>query len=103
MNWTLMGLNKIKKDFLIWEKSVIHRVFVCAGTGCLVNGSMKVYEEFLKIVEESGLNVIVELKGEEEGIWVLKSGCQGFCQIGPIGNNYARKDSIYKSKANGCP
>lgn len=84
MNWTLMGLNKIKKDFLIWEKSVIHRVLVCAGTGCLVNGSMKVYEEFLKIVEESGLNVIVELKGEEEGIWVSKSGCQGFCQIGPL-------------------
>ncbi|MCX8021911.1 MAG: 4Fe-4S binding protein [Syntrophorhabdaceae bacterium] len=84
MNWTIMELNKIKKDFSTWESSVTHRVLVCAGTGCLVNGSMKVYEEFLRTAKDSGLPVIVELKGEEKGVWVSKSGCQGFCQIGPL-------------------
>ncbi|HOT42875.1 MAG TPA: NADH-ubiquinone oxidoreductase-F iron-sulfur binding region domain-containing protein [Syntrophorhabdaceae bacterium] len=84
MNWTLMGLKKIKKDFNTWEGSVTHRVLVCAGTGCLVNGSMKVYDEFIRVVQDSGLNAIVELKKEEEGIFISKSGCQGFCQIGPL-------------------
>lgn len=84
MNWTLLGLNKIKKDFSLWKNSVKHRILVCAGTGCLVNGSMKVYDEFVRIVEASGLNVIVELKAEEDGIWISKSGCQGFCQMGPL-------------------
>jgi NADH-quinone oxidoreductase subunit F len=45
---------------------------------------MKVYEEFLSRSELSGLNVIVELKKEEEGVLISKSGCQGFCQIGPL-------------------
>jgi len=79
-----MGLKKIKKDFNTWKGSVTHRVLVCAGTGCLVNGSMKVYDEFIRVVQDSGLNAIVELKKEEEGIFISKSGCQGFCQIGPL-------------------
>ena len=84
MNRTLIGFNKIKTDYLCWEKAVTHRVLVCAGTGCLVNGSMKVYEEFIKTIRESGINAIVELKEEEEGTFVSKTGCQGFCQIGPL-------------------
>jgi len=45
---------------------------------------MKVYEELVRSAKSSGLNVIVELKKEEEAIFVSKSGCQGFCQIGPL-------------------
>jgi NADH-quinone oxidoreductase subunit F len=84
VNLTLMELNKIKENFELWQNSASHRVVVCAGTGCLVNGSLKVYEEFKKCIPKSGLNVIVELKGEDDGIFVSKSGCQGFCQIGPL-------------------
>ena len=84
MNLTIMELNKIKETFYSRKNAVTHRVIVCAGTGCLVNGSLKVYQELIKHVEESGLNAIVELKHEEEGIFVSKSGCQGFCQIGPL-------------------
>lgn len=84
MNWTLAGLKKIKNDFNAWGHSVTHRVLVCAGTGCLVNGSMKVYDEFVRTIRDSGVNAIIELKKEEEGIFVSKSGCQGFCQIGPL-------------------
>ncbi|MBA4418371.1 MAG: NADH-quinone oxidoreductase subunit F [Syntrophus sp. (in: bacteria)] len=84
MNLTIMELNKIKETFHSRKDAVTHRVIVCAGTGCLVNGSLKVYQELLRCVEEAGLNAIVELKQEEEGIYVSKSGCQGFCQIGPL-------------------
>jgi NADH-quinone oxidoreductase subunit F len=80
-----MGLNKIKEDFLAGQAAVTRRIVVCAGTGCLVNGSMKVYEEFVKSINESGLKAVVELKKEDDNeIFVSKSGCQGFCQIGPL-------------------
>ncbi len=84
MNLTLTGLKKISNDFLGWSASAEHRVLVCAGTGCLVNGSLKVYDGFVKALKDSGLSAIVELKKEEEGIFVSKTGCQGFCQIGPL-------------------
>jgi NADH-quinone oxidoreductase subunit F len=87
MNLTTIELNKIGQQFQRRADAVGRRVIVCAGTGCLVNGSMKVYEEFVRAAAASGLNVVVELKKEEEngaGVFVSKSGCQGFCQIGPL-------------------
>ncbi len=84
MNLTLSELNKIKENYNSWQAATSHRVLICAGTGCRANGSLKVYEEFLKCISKSGLNVVVELKAEEKGVLVSKSGCQGFCQLGPL-------------------
>lgn len=84
MNLTLSELNKIKENFNSWQAALSHRVLICAGTGCRANGSLKVYEEFLRCISKSGLNVVVELKEEEKGVLVSKSGCQGFCQLGPL-------------------
>jgi NADH-quinone oxidoreductase subunit F len=84
MNLTILELNKIKDKFRKRAAAVDHRVIVCAGTGCLVNGSLKVYEAFVACAREAGLNTIVELKAEQRGVFVSKSGCQGFCQIGPL-------------------
>jgi NADH-quinone oxidoreductase subunit F len=39
----------------------------------------------VKQVGAAGLKAVVELKKEEQdGVFVSKSGCQGFCQIGPL-------------------
>jgi len=84
MNLMLTGLNKISQDFLGRSTAATRRILVCAGTGCLVNGSLKVYEGFVQALKNSGLNAIVELKKEEEGVFVSRTGCQGFCQIGPL-------------------
>ncbi|HEX2966046.1 MAG TPA: NADH-ubiquinone oxidoreductase-F iron-sulfur binding region domain-containing protein [Syntrophorhabdaceae bacterium] len=84
MNLTVSGMNKIKNDFEKYQAVCGRRVLVCAGTGCLVNGSLKVYQEFVSEIAKAELNVIVELKREEDGIFVSKTGCQGFCQIGPL-------------------
>lgn len=84
MNLPLVGLQKIRKDYLHWHEAVQHRVIVCAGTGCLVNGSMDVYQAFVNTLAEEGMAATVELKEELEGTFVSKSGCQGFCQIGPL-------------------
>lgn len=60
------------------------KVLVCAGTGCLAGGSLKIYEKIRELVKEKGLLVDVDLFKEEEGIGVKKSGCHGFCEAGPL-------------------
>ncbi|HPJ21356.1 MAG TPA: NADH-ubiquinone oxidoreductase-F iron-sulfur binding region domain-containing protein [Clostridia bacterium] len=60
------------------------RIIICAGTGCVANGAMGIYDEFIRQLDKAGINVIVELDKEEEGTLVSKSGCQGFCQMGPL-------------------
>ena len=62
------------------------RVILCAGTGCMANGAMKVFERFRKEMDGAGLNVILELRPEagDRDVRLSKSGCQGFCQMGPL-------------------
>ncbi|HVN98095.1 MAG TPA: NAD(P)H-dependent oxidoreductase subunit E, partial [Syntrophorhabdaceae bacterium] len=84
MNLTMMGINKTKRDFEKYEAAISRRVLVCAGTGCLVNGSLKIYEELIKAAKKAKIGAIIELKKEEEGVFISKTGCQGFCQIGPL-------------------
>jgi NADH-quinone oxidoreductase subunit F len=84
MNLTTRELHSIGDRFRKWDALVGRRVLVCAGTGCLVSGALKVYEEFIAQSKAAGLEVAIELKKEEHGVFVSKSGCQGFCQIGPL-------------------
>lgn len=66
--------------------SQLRRVILCAGTGCMANGAMKVFEQFKREMAASGLNVILELRaeGSDQDVRLSKSGCQGFCQMGPL-------------------
>ncbi len=59
---------------------------VCAGTACIAGGSLDVYEELKKYIQERGINVDVELlfEGEEAEAGASTSGCHGFCQMGPL-------------------
>ncbi len=71
------------KDLLAAQKL---KVLVCAGTGCVANGSMKVYDTLKAACETRGLNVCVALReeGGENSVHLKKSGCHGFCEIGPL-------------------
>ncbi|HHT48389.1 MAG TPA: NADH-quinone oxidoreductase subunit NuoF [Firmicutes bacterium] len=62
------------------------RILVCAGTGCVANGSLEVYAALKQEVEARGEYVTVDLLLEEEktGVAVVKSGCHGFCEMGPL-------------------
>ena len=73
-----------KKTYNQNSGNISKRVVICAGTGCVANGSLEIKDRFAEITKSSGLNAIVELKKEEEGIHVSGSGCQGFCQMGPL-------------------
>lgn len=62
------------------------RILVCAGTGCVANGSLGVYDALVEKVQARGLPVKVHLLDEVEhdSFAVHASGCHGFCQMGPL-------------------
>jgi len=62
------------------------RVIVCAGTGCVASGSTNVYEALCEEVSKTGIPVTLEFRPEKvpDGVLLTKSGCQGFCQMGPL-------------------
>lgn len=63
------------------------RVIICAGTGCVANGAMKVYAAFQEQLRKCNLPFVVELREENDNsgkIGLTHSGCQGFCQMGPL-------------------
>lgn len=62
------------------------RIIVCAGTGCVAGGSMKIYDRLKELLGERGLSVAVDLEVDPHGdvIDLKKSGCHGFCEIGPL-------------------
>ncbi|AEG60634.1 NADH-quinone oxidoreductase subunit NuoF [Desulforamulus ruminis] len=79
----LLNLQQKAKTALADQKM---RILVCAGTGCVANGSLKVYESLKKLIAEKGLLAEIDLVKEvsHEGIGVNISGCHGFCQMGPL-------------------
>ena len=61
---------KLKKEH---AESDAHRVRVCCGTACQATGSLKLIDQFEKEASQKQ----VELE-------IVKTGCQGFCQRGPV-------------------
>lgn len=62
------------------------RILVCGGTGCLAGGSQKIYEKMLELTDQYGKdkNIQVEFGEEIAHTGVKKSGCHGFCEMGPL-------------------
>lgn len=61
------------------------RILVCSGTGCIATGSMKIYEEFLELTKDApGVTLDFAPHDEGEHVGVKKTGCQGFCELGPL-------------------
>ncbi len=50
-------------------------ILVCAGTGCVANNSFDIKEELEREIVKRGL---------ENEVSVITTGCQGFCERGPI-------------------
>ena len=62
-------------------------VLICAGTGCIASGSMKVYENLREECAQRGLQVYVGLTHHgdaEKSLHIKMSGCHGFCEMGPL-------------------
>lgn len=81
-----VNLKELKERYLKARAELKRRIIVCAGTGCLANGSEAIYKAFVEKQRELGMDVAVRLQPEEESpdLLVSGSGCQGFCQVGPL-------------------
>ncbi len=79
-------LESIAKEYRDALENVTRKVILCAGTGCVAGGALKVFDAFRERIAAAGLPVAAELRPEEkpEGTLLSKSGCQGFCQMGPL-------------------
>lgn len=89
MNKTI-NLETIAAKYQQDIKALERRIILCAGTGCVANGALKVRDELVKELRKAGLDTKIELNEHDdneenfEGTYVSKSGCQGFCQMGPL-------------------
>ena len=62
------------------------KIIICGGAGCVSKGANKVYERLLALLEEKGIKFNVKLEKCSDGdpVRVTKSGCHGFCEVGPL-------------------
>ena len=62
------------------------RILVCAGTGCVASGSLVIFGRLRQLLSERGVNCTVELGHDLDsgGVGLKKSGCHGFCEMGPL-------------------
>ena len=61
------------------------RILVCSGTGCIASGSTRIYEQFVELTKNTP-GVVLDFAPHDEGehVGVKKTGCQGFCELGPL-------------------
>ncbi|TFH38670.1 MAG: NADH-quinone oxidoreductase subunit F, partial [Chrysiogenales bacterium] len=57
------------------EKVFRTHILICAGTGCVASGSLKVRDAMVMEIERHGL---------QDEVMVTTTGCNGFCAAGPI-------------------
>ena len=91
MTVTKEFLQNCTKKYQNAMKGANCRVIVCAGTGCVAGGALDVFHALEKKIQEAGIDVKAFLRYEDGGpdggknfLRLSRSGCQGFCQQGPL-------------------
>ena len=80
-------LNQIREKELETIRNSKCRILICAGTGCLAGGSGKIYEKMCELVKDNPdveVHFGPEIAHGDGEISVKKSGCHGFCEMGPL-------------------
>ena len=84
----MSDLIQARDEALVDIKNYDCRILVCSGTGCIATGSNKIHEIFEKLVKETpGVELVFSPCGgnhDEVAVGVKKTGCQGFCELGPL-------------------
>ncbi len=92
MKTSYENIEDIAKSYKESCADIKKRIVICAGTGCIASGALKVYDELKKQLDEAGFDAIIKLdkhdhkKDGKDKIHVSGSGCQGFCAQGPLVN-----------------
>ncbi len=84
---------KTREDLIqirsLYAKSIeaqTKKMLVCAGTGCVSSGALLIFDRLNELMKERNIACSVELEEEpqEESVGMKKSGCHGFCEMGPL-------------------
>jgi NADH:ubiquinone oxidoreductase subunit F (NADH-binding)/(2Fe-2S) ferredoxin/NAD-dependent dihydropyrimidine dehydrogenase PreA subunit len=68
-------LRAFRERLIAERKKRRNVVTVCAGTGCVAKGSLKVFEKFSELIGKGDSDAAIDFK---------ISGCHGFCENGPL-------------------
>jgi NADH-quinone oxidoreductase subunit F len=73
----------------VYEKSLEKqrkKILVCAGTGCVSSGALIIFDQLTELMKEQKVLCTVELEEEphDDTVGMKKSGCHGFCEMGPL-------------------
>jgi len=76
----------LKSQYMVRLSSFTKRVFVCVGPGCILSGGNEVYDALRRVLMERGLNAEFDEPeaSREDSVNAVKTGCHGFCDIGPL-------------------
>lgn len=79
-------LKKFRKAAAAGYEAQSKKLIVCGGTGCVAGGSLKIHGRLKELLEQQGIGVEVELQKEphDGSVGLKKSGCHGFCEMGPL-------------------
>ena len=75
-----------RKEYAASLKTQKKQILICAGTGCVAGGSLNIYARLQEILMERGIKCALKLEKEphDESVGLKKSGCHGFCEMGPL-------------------
>ncbi|WP_010250211.1 NADH-quinone oxidoreductase subunit NuoF [Acetivibrio cellulolyticus] len=79
-------LQKIREIYAKYLQAQKKKILVCAGTGCVSSGALEIFDRLAELISQNGLDCQVELEKEphDKSIGMKKSGCHGFCEMGPL-------------------
>ena len=82
---SLEQFRALQADYMAARDAEKRKILVCCGTGCVAGGNLNVYHELKKRMDELGIPCEVSLtEHHADAIGLKKSGCHGFCEMGPL-------------------
>ena len=83
---TRKELITLRQGCMAAAKHETRKVLVCAGTGCVAGGSLEIYDAMKARLEELGIpcEVSLDMHVDHDMVGMKKSGCHGFCEMGPL-------------------
>ena len=83
---TRKELITLRQACMAAAKHETRKILVCAGTGCVAGGSLEIYDAMKTRLEELGIpcEVTLDTHVDHDMVGMKKSGCHGFCEMGPL-------------------
>lgn len=79
-------LQKLQKQYRSALAAQDKKILICGGTGCVAGGSFQIYERLQELMKERDIPCALSIEEEphDHSIGLNKSGCHGFCEMGPL-------------------